>query len=289
MDIILCRNVLMYFSQEIQRRVIKKLHSCLKQEGWLIVSPSETSHQLFREFAADNESGVTFYRKDAACRVPRPEIGDQVPETDFGLTPDLQPPPPAHWLPPPDQAPETDFRPTPDIRPPDPVPLPDFLAEARELYGKGCYAEAIEKILSSPSLPESDAGAMELLARAFANQGRLGEALKWCEKSLTAAKMDPGGHYLLAMILQEQGKLDDAASSLKRALYLDQDFVPALFALGNLTRRQGKSEDSARYFRNAKALLVKRRQDDILPETDGITAGRLIEIIESTTNAEAVS
>lgn len=296
MDIILCRNVLMYFSPEIQRRVIKKLHSCLKQGGWLLVSPSESSHQLFREFAADNESGAIFYRKDAACRIQRPEMTDRGSAAVPGPAADS-------WLQPPHQEPEIrdegtepDLGSVPDLKPlasalpqQPTVSDPDPLESARELYGKGCYADATEKILASPSLSKDDARAMELMARAFANLGKLGEALKWCEKSVATAKMDPGGHYLLAMILQEQGRLDDAAASLKRALYIDQDFVPALFALGNLARQQGKQGESARHFRNAKALLVKRRQDDILAETDGITAGRLMEIIESTTHAEAAS
>ncbi len=288
MDVILCRNVLMYFSPEVQLKVIRKLHSCLKQGGWLIVSPSEMSHQLFRDFTAVGESGATFYRKDGRkCRDQAEiitqgiETGDsrrQIGDQSFVFVPEPEPAVSVALPLPPGRA--TDEQQSP--------PLPVTLEEARTLYGKGCYAEAIEKVLLSPSLPEKDAGAMELLARAFANGGRLNEALVWCERAVAASKMNSGSHYLLAMILQEQGNLEDSATALKRALYIDQDFVPAHFALGNLTRRQGKLAESSRHFKNAKALLQKHDQDEVLAETDGITAGRLMEIIESTTHAGGV-
>jgi chemotaxis protein methyltransferase CheR len=276
MDVILCRNVLMYFSQEVQLRVVKNLHSCLKQGGWLIVSPSEVSQQLFLQFSAVNVSGATFYRKDGKKNRDRmAEIPTQGTHSwEHGTE---------TW----EKCPVFVPTPEPAAVPRQTTSQPDTLEEARELYGKGCYGEAIEEIISSTALPGNDAGAMEFLSRAFANQGKLDEALKWCERSVAASKMNPGGHYLMAMILQEQGKLDEAAASFRRALYLDQDFIPAHFALGNLAKRQGKPGESARHFKNAKALLLRHHQDDVLAETDGITAGRLMEIIESTAVDEA--
>src|SRR5258708_136443 len=49
-DFILCRNVLMYFTPERAREVAGGLHRSLLDGGWLIVSPSETSHILFADF-----------------------------------------------------------------------------------------------------------------------------------------------------------------------------------------------------------------------------------------------
>ena len=47
MDVIFCRNVLMYMAPEQAKRVIHKLSQALTDGGWLIVSPSEVSHTLF--------------------------------------------------------------------------------------------------------------------------------------------------------------------------------------------------------------------------------------------------
>jgi len=81
--------------------------------------------------------------------------------------------------------------------------------------------------------------------------------------------------------LQEQGRHDTAIQSLMRTLYLDPDFVLAHFALGNLHQSQGRYRQAQRYFGNVLALLRKHPQDEILPEADGMTAGRLVEIVTS--------
>ena len=119
------------------------------------------------------------------------------------------------------------------------------------------------------------------MARNCANQGRLGEALKWCEKAIAADKMNALHYYLSATILQELGQHDIAIEPLMRALYLDPDFVLAHFALANLHQLQGRYRDAQRYFGNVLLLLHKRSQDEILPDADGLTAGRLVAIVTS--------
>jgi hypothetical protein len=68
-DVIFCRNVLMYFTPEGIKKVIHHFYRHLAMDGWLIVSPTETSHELFSEFATVSFDDVTLYRKSAA-RVP---------------------------------------------------------------------------------------------------------------------------------------------------------------------------------------------------------------------------
>ena len=72
--------------------------------------------------------------------------------------------------------------------------------------------------------------------------------------------------------------------SLKRSLYLDQNFALAHFALGSLALRQGRQMESNKHFENALSLLSARRPEEILPESEGLTAGRLREIIMAYTH-----
>jgi chemotaxis protein methyltransferase CheR len=58
-------------------------------------------------------------------------------------------------------------------------------------------------------------------------------------------------------------------------------FVLAHFALGNLHQSQGRYREAERYFGNVLLLLRRHPQDEILPEADGLTAGRLVEIVTS--------
>lgn len=64
MDIIFCRNVLMYFSRDQAKNVIQRFHSCLADGGWLIVSPSEASAELFSGFACVYYPDAIFFKKN---------------------------------------------------------------------------------------------------------------------------------------------------------------------------------------------------------------------------------
>ena len=125
------------------------------------------------------------------------------------------------------------------------------------------------------------------MARICANLGQLAEAQTWAEKAIAANKLNAGLHYLRAVILQEQDALEESTGSLKRALYLDPDFVLAHYALGNLALRQRRHEETARHFSNALALLNRHGADDILPQSDGLAAGRLREMLQSAMPLEA--
>ncbi len=138
------------------------------------------------------------------------------------------------------------------------VPLPP----ARPLLVEGCEASA-------------------RMARSCADQGNLDEALEWCEKAIVTDKLDPAHHYLLATILQEQGQYEIAAQSLGRVLYLEPRFVLAHFSLGNLHQSQGHYREAQRHFENVLLLLRTHLPEEILPEADGLTAGRLAEIVAS--------
>ena len=63
MDVIFCRNVMMYFTPQMIQQVIQRMHRYLLEGGWLIVAPSETSTLLSSEFSAVQFEGATLYRK----------------------------------------------------------------------------------------------------------------------------------------------------------------------------------------------------------------------------------
>lgn len=65
MDLILCRNVLMYFEAGQARRVASRLHVALTDDGWLTVSPCEVSPALFGDFSPVAFPGAVLYRKRA--------------------------------------------------------------------------------------------------------------------------------------------------------------------------------------------------------------------------------
>ncbi len=74
--------------------------------------------------------------------------------------------------------------------------------------------------------------------------------------------------------------------ALRRAIYLEPEFALAHFALGNLMRRMGKATQAARHFDNALAIVARMDGEQVLHESEGMTAGRLARIIESMSKPE---
>ncbi len=287
MDVIFCRNVLMYFAPEQARRVVDNLRHCLVTGGWLAVSPCETSHTLFSRFETVYFQDTVFYRKDGSRKpmaVPPFEVagGPTVPMPSINVVHEMAP----GYVPPPPPAKPVTLTAVKRVQEEEPPASP--YEQAQALYRQGEYAEAAAKLsaflTNSPreAASPSYGKAATLLAQSFANQGNFAAALEWSEKAIASDRLNPQPYYLQATIFQEQGDAASAISSLKRALYLDHEFVLAHFSLANLTLRLGKIKEAAKHLENAASLLRTYCADDVLPGSEGMSARRLAEIIGAT-------
>ncbi len=286
MDVVICRNVLMYFTPERAKQVIDKLHRSLIDGGWLIISPSEASQELLSQFVAVPCGDTIVYRKARRAQtIPTsnafPKFEDTEQSTlpsDTSLCKTIQ----EYRLPLESSAVEAVTAPVIYVDySPRTLPDPSPKEQAQRLYMQGDYERAGAILLSALEKEPDDAEFLTLLARCRANQGSLTEAVEWCEKAIAIDRLNPASHFLRAMILQERGATEDAVQSFRSTLYLDQEFVPAHFALGSLARMQGKKVEAARHFQNALSLLSRYRPEEIVREFDGMTAGRLIEVIRT--------
>jgi chemotaxis protein methyltransferase CheR len=287
MDIIFCRNVLMYFAEERMAKAVEQFHHSLVAGGWLLVSPCETSNALFRRFETVSFHDAVMYRKEGHGKPALSVLPfDAVKEPTVPFFPQAAAPgtapPPQYVLPP--------AQPVPVLETVQPATDPHSSPydEALALYRKGLYAEAATELsgLAAKGARESGAAghgkAAALLARIFANQGEFAKAREWTEKAIAVNKLDPELRYLQAIIFQEEGTVEAAVAALKKTLYLDQGFVLAHFALANLSQQRGRAKDAARHLENAAALLGGYGDDDLLPGSDGLSARRLGEIIAAT-------
>jgi chemotaxis protein methyltransferase CheR len=238
MDIIFCRNVLIYFTASHARQLAENLRHALLEGGWLAVSPSECSQTLFSRFAAVNFPGTILYRK---CKAE--ERGPPI------------------WLPPSDAVAER--------------------AAAAFDASQPLTSNAPDRHPQTGGTPltEQEPGAFSRRTRTLADQGQHADALASSEQWIASDKIDSAAHYVHAMILQEMGEREAARDSLQRAVYLEPDFALAHFALGNLARAEARTAQANKHFANALHLLRGCPPDALLPESDGMSAGRLVEII----------
>jgi chemotaxis protein methyltransferase CheR len=151
---------------------------------------------------------------------------------------------------------------------------------AKKLFDEGRYQECLEHLIKIGSSESADPLHLTLLARAYSNEGNLTAALNWIEKAIMHDKLNQALYFVRATILQALDNMPEAISSLRKALFLDPNFVVAEFHLATLLQQTGKAPEAEKRFQNALKLLKKFGRDEIVPESDGITAGRLSQIVE---------
>lgn len=64
-DIVFCRNVLIYQSNENKKQILSKIADILKNDGLLILGGGETLYGITDEYKSENIEGITIYRKRA--------------------------------------------------------------------------------------------------------------------------------------------------------------------------------------------------------------------------------
>jgi chemotaxis protein methyltransferase CheR len=83
-DLIICRNVMIYFNQEMTTRLAEHFHTLLPDWGWLVVGHSELNGEHFRQFATKSAPSTTFYQKSPGT--PDAAVAGRVP-TNLPPTP----------------------------------------------------------------------------------------------------------------------------------------------------------------------------------------------------------
>ncbi|MGH7820351.1 MAG: CheR family methyltransferase [Candidatus Binatia bacterium] len=251
MDLILCRNVLIYFDRETVRRVAARLHGTLADGGWLVTGPSDPPLGDDAPYETVVTRAGVFYRKTGfVSRVFAPSGEQSLPPLTCpasGPAPEALP----SRLPATVAAPETDRRRIADARDPDRVPDP-----ARHA------AEEVE--------------AAVLRVRALANQAGAEVTVDVAAEEARRHPLSPELHFLHAVLLLELGRDGDAARAVKRALYLDRSLAVAHFLLASILRRGGHLEAARQAYRNARNLAAASSPDEAVPLGDGERAGRLV-------------
>lgn len=268
MDIIFCRNVMMYFQSKRQKMVIKKFRRTLVEGGYLVVAPVEVPVAMGCGLDHVEQPGSKIFRKGriteekTVSSVIFPQI--VLPEYKMPeISPVIEP-----------QGPEKEEKVQNKKE-------ENLLESAIKLYEKDQVDKSLDKLSELLSSNNEEPGAYALYAKIMANQGHLKEALENCNEAIEKEKLEVAFYFLRGTILQEMGDIEDAIKDFDRAIYLNNDFILGHFMLGNLYRTMGNIKRSDKYFENVMTLVDNIDLETIVPQSEGITAGRLEEIIRS--------
>jgi chemotaxis protein methyltransferase CheR len=283
MDLILCRNVTIYFAEGITHQIVARFYDALIDGGWLVVGHSEHSLVTYRRYQVHNFPGAILYQRTGQpTELPKswlvqpkeaPKVVEAPVPVPVGIRPDLR---------------------APSIltSPPEEEEKVDPIEQARELLEFGRSEEARDMLLRLAESKPDHASAYALLGQAYANLGCWEESEHWCREAIQTDKLALNAYYTLALVLQHQGQVAQAIDAMKKVVYIDRHYVPAHFGLADLYHANDQLSRALKSLDNASRLLEGRAEDALIVGAEGITVGRLREAItrqQQRWSAETVS
>jgi chemotaxis protein methyltransferase CheR len=273
MDVIFCRNVLMYFTPEQTRAVTHRFYETLNPKGWLVPSAVELNDAQFHDFSTVHSHNSIVYRKIPKHHHQRNTEPVSLPIQNAKISGSL-------LIPRKKVSGVPDFRHVPA---PKPHPNPEKKntgKTAAESFHSGEYHHCIESALKLLESGHLHADNIALIVKSYANLGNLQEAHKWGVKLLSLSGTDASHYYLVATILLELNDAPLAEEMLKRALYINPHHILSQYLMGTIAVKLGKKQSGKKHFKNVLELLEPFQDFDIVPDADGLTAGRFRQMVQ---------
>lgn len=261
-DIVLCRNVLMYFAPEQARAVVDRLTRSLKAGGYLFLGYAETLRGVSRAYRVQHTHGTFYYQRhdrDAAAAVAAEAI-ESSPVTDGTVSGAAS----THWM-------EAIGRASARVEALATSPrrqAGEGRRARRTATGTVCdlsvgldllrderFAEASEFLRNLPPESAGDRAVLLLNAVLCTQAGWLVAAEEACERLLAADESSAPAYYLLALCREGAGDRAAAARHDHIAAYLDGTFAMPRLHLGLLARRAGDEAAARRELELALTLL----------------------------------
>jgi chemotaxis protein methyltransferase WspC len=223
-DVVFCRNLLIYLTEDARRRVEHTLDRLLRPDGILVLGAAEPPIMKGDWIPAGAASVFALRR------------GIHLPKN------------------PPNSATAT---------PPAPRPV-RFTAAPTASGRQRTPPAARPSPPPSPALPSSpDASPLSLQdvleqAGTLANARRHLEALEFCERSRMGLPPSPELFFLMGMLHQSLGDADRAEGCFHKTLYLDAAHDEALLALALLARQRGDERMAETYRQSAARVLARK-------------------------------
>ncbi|MCJ2088905.1 protein-glutamate methyltransferase [Methylobacterium sp. E-005] len=260
-DLILCRNVLIYFDARTVAAVVRGLGRRLRTDGWLLLGHAEPSPAFAGFLDAVSLPGTVVYRtrSEPSAPVPAIHVASACPPLE---TPVMRDGALA-------DAPALADLARPVVPAQEPAPLPVSSS------GAAPPAQSVPPghASSGHDLPGRDR------IRALADAGDTGAAWRALRIALDTDPTDPALRFYEGLLARALGRDAEAERALRAALYLDRGFVMAHYHLGLLLIALGRPDEAARALDNAvalsQALCEALGPDTVLPEGDGATAAEI--------------
>ncbi|AFY74179.1 methylase of chemotaxis methyl-accepting protein [Synechococcus sp. PCC 7502] len=277
MDMIICRNVFIYFNSDNVETILGKLYQTLSPGGYLIVGHTELHDLNLRGFVPQvYDESVVYQRSEDVQQAPsrfiksqqtiapksqpisihQPKLPVKIKQSSIGIKSEAKP---IVKL---DNTLEKLGIKSSDRQ----IPSSDLdanLQKAQSLFAQGEYTRTLQKATQLLQHHPDNFAITYLIAQTHANLGKYQEAISYCQQAIALDSMSIDIYYLLSHIAEAQNNLSQAKEYLKRIMYIDETAIAAYLDLGNIYKIEGDDRRAKKMFNHATKLLQELTTDTI--------------------------
>jgi len=233
LDLIIFRNVAIYFSAATTDAIAQRMVACLAEGGWILTGASDPTLSKIENLILRDFDGCFIYQKVSASQPTLAPVKIAAP-------PEL---------------------------PASKAGRCDSLEEVAVLVDQGKPEEAISLLRQGTDSGKDSARACYMIAKLEADSGNLAEAKRQCGLAVENNKLMIEAHYLMAVVCQELGDDEGAIAALKKSIYINRTFAEAYVCLGSIYRRLGKEQQAGKAFANASRILEDRHVESLVSQS----------------------
>lgn len=292
LDLILCRNVFIYFEPTAIAQILDKIYHCLKPGGYLMVGHTELAGQDLSKFEKIIFAESLVYRRpcqDSATPhnngslISKPQattsgsIRVPIPQAPLHKLASELPALPSHQILANNRDRQaTSARPIQPKRESQKITTDELLDRAERCFEQEKHDLAIELVNQVLAIRPMDFRGCYLLAQLYANFGKYEEAIQYCQRASQIDALATSPYYLLAKIAEEQGNAEEAKQILKRIIYLEPLAVAAYLDLSLIYQQEGDEKRMAKMYATAIDILKQLTPETRIREKGNLTAAELI-------------
>ena len=249
-DLVLCRNVLIYFAKDMIKPVLQRLSRLLTEGGWLLLSATEVPSAGEKEIAENLRARLfndvyLFQRQTTSSSSVLNLVPSLQNELEYGRK---------------------------------------LLQQGDYAGSERVLRRGLDQINAQKQERRRLDGVLQkqfldLLVRTLSNMGRFEDA---SQQAALLVKLDDKYDYLYlyAVVLSESGRSTEAITLLKKATARKPDFTAASFMLASIFLHQGDNLTAHQYLNRVLDDLAKLPPESLIECSDGTSVKELRNIVE---------
>ncbi|MEO5333651.1 MAG: hypothetical protein H7839_16685 [Magnetococcus sp. YQC-5] len=272
MDLILCRNVFIYFNAETITKIATKLAECLVPGGYLITGAADMLQNTIQGCTIHPHGRYVYYRREfpvvSKNQAPLVTPYETWSPSQLRVVMPL----------------EATFKTKKDLSGHETsrfIQTDDLEQQIVRLMGSESWHQALEIIQMLPHYRQKSAKLLQYQAKILANMGRTDQTLALCQSSIALESTDKHVYLIQGLALLEARQMAEAEAAFRKAIFLDRTFLECHFQLGLLLLQTNRVAHGLKSLENALNLAEKSPSHWLIHNASNTTVARFAPVLRA--------